>query len=254
MKYTIKKLSELSGVSRRTLRYYDEIGLLKPGEISSSGYRIYTQKEIDKLQQILIYRKLGVNLKDIKKIINSEGFDDIKALQEHRKKLLQQKEQLASLINNVEKTIRSKERRITMSNDEKFEGFKKRLIKENEEKYGQEIIDLYGEEVIKKSNEKITNMSKEEYERMTNIEDKLMKTLQAAMKTGNPAGEPAQKAADLHRQWLSFYWGTYNKEAHAGLVQIYVTDERFKQYYDKNQSGTAEFLRNAVLFYTRMEQ
>lgn len=141
-----------------------------------------------------------------------------------------------------------------MSNEEKFEGFKKRLINENEEKYGQEIRELYGKEAIKKSNEKVKNMSKEEHERMTNIEDELMKTLQDAMQTGNPAGELAQKAADLHRQWLSFYWGSYNKEAHAGLVRMYVTDERFKQYYDKNQPGTAEFLRDAVLKYTDMPE
>ena len=254
MKYTIKKLSELSGVSRRTLRYYDEIGLLKPGEINSSGYRIYTQTEIDRLQQILFYRELGVNLKDIEKIINSEGFDELKALQEHHKELQLQKKQLILLINIVEKTIRSKERKITMRNEEKFEGFKKRLINENEEKYGQEIRELYGEEVIKKSNEKVKKMSKEEHERMTNIEDDLMRTLQAAMQTDDPAGELAQKAAKLHRQWLSFYWGAYNKEAHAGLVQIYVTDERFKQYYDKNQPGTAEFLRDAVLKYISMSE
>jgi len=74
MQYTIKKMAELSGISSRTLRYYDEIGLLKPARINSSGYRIYTEKEIDKLQQILFYRQLGVSLKKIKNIgvINSK--------------------------------------------------------------------------------------------------------------------------------------------------------------------------------------
>lgn len=254
MKYSIKKLAELSGVTRRTLRYYDEIGILKPNSINSSGYRVYTEKEIDKLQQILFYRKLGVGLKGIQNIVNSEEFDELKALQEHHKKLLVEKERLISLINNVEKTIMSKERRIFMSNEEKFEGFKRKLIKENEEKYGQEIRELYGEEVIKRSNEKIKNMKQQEHERMTDIEDELMRTLQKAMDTGDPAGELAQKAADLHRQWISFYWGSYNKEAHAGLVQTYVEDKRFAEYYDKKQPGTAKFLRDAVLVYTGMKK
>jgi DNA-binding transcriptional MerR regulator len=254
MEYSIKKLADWSGVSRRTLRYYDEIGLLKPDRINSSGYRFYTQKEIDKLQQVLFYRQLGISLKNIKNIVNSEGFDEIEALREHHKKLIQQKKELMFLINNVEKTIISKERGITMSNEEKFEGFKKRMIKENEEKYGQEIRELYGEEEIKKSNEKVKNMSIIEHESMKQIENELMKTLKAAMQTSNPAGELGQKAADLHHQWLSFYWGSYNKKAHAGLVRMYVSDERFKQYYDKNQPGTAEFLKNAVLIYTGMTE
>jgi DNA-binding transcriptional MerR regulator len=254
MKYKIKQLAELSGLTKRTLRYYDEIGLLKPGNINSSGYRIYTQTEIDKLQQILFYRTLGVNLKSILKIINSPDFDELHALKEHLKKITKQKEQLEILINNVEKTIMAKERRIIMSNEERFAGFKKKLIEENEEKYGKQIREMYGEKTVQKANERVRMMSKNDHENMMKTEEILMKTLQEAMQTGNPAGELAQKAAELHRQWLSFYWGSYNKEAHADLVRMYVTDERFKQYYDKNQPGTAEFLRDAVLHYTGMTE
>jgi len=254
MKYTIKQLAELSGLTKRTLRYYDEIGLLKPGRINSSGYRVYSQIEIDKLQQILFYRTLGVNLKSILKIINSPNFDELQALKEHLKKLTKQKEQLETLVNNVEKTIMVKERRMNMSNEERFKGFKKELIAENEEKYGREIREMFGEETVRQSNERVKKMSKAEHENIIKIENELIETLKIAMQAGDPAGELGQKAADLHRQWLSFYWGSYNKEAHAGLVRMYVADERFKQYYDKSQPGTAEFLRNAVLFYTGMSE
>ena len=81
----------------------------------------------------------------------------------------------------------------------------------------------------------------------------MISTLIAAYETGNPAGELAQKAADLHRQWLSYSWNSYSKEAHAGLAQMYVADERFKEYYDKEQPGCAEFLRDAILIYTGMK-
>lgn len=254
MEYTVQKLSQMAGVSTRTLRYYDEIGILKPARINSSGYRIYGQREVDRLQQILFYRELGVSLESIKNIITAPYFDEVKALREHRGKLLEKREQLDLLIANVDKTIASKERSIKMSDKEKFEGFKKKLIEDNEEKYGKEVREKYGDEVVNKSNDKLMNMIQEEFDEATRLQKEVMETLLAAFKTGDPAGELAQKAADLHRQWLSFYWDSYTKEAHAGVAQMYVDDERFKAYYDKEQHGTAEFLRDAVLIYTGMKK
>lgn len=137
-----------------------------------------------------------------------------------------------------------------MSDKEKFEGFKKTMIEDNEKKHGEEIRKKYGEETVKKSNNKLTNMTKEQYAEIEALSNSVLETLKKAYATGNPAGELAQKAADLHRQWLSYYWDEYNKEAHANIAQMYVDDERFTAYYDKIQSGAAEFLRDAVLIYT----
>lgn len=254
MEYTVQMLAKLAGVSSRTLRYYDEIGLLKPARTNSSGYRIYGHKEVDKLQQILFYRELGVNLESIKDILNATDFDELKALREHLDKLLDRKKQLDLLIANVNKTIASKERRVSMGDSEKFEGFKKKLIDDNEKKFGKEAREKFGDEAINRSNNKVKNMTKEEYERITSIEEEMLKALKEAIKTGNPADESAQKAADLHRQWISFFWDNYSKEAHAGVAQMYVDDERFKDYYDKEQAGTAKFLRDAVLVYTGIKK
>lgn len=82
MEYTVQNLGKLAGVSTRTLRYYDEIELLKPARINSSGYRIYGQAEVDRLQQILFYRELGVNLDRIKEIITASTFNGVNALRE----------------------------------------------------------------------------------------------------------------------------------------------------------------------------
>ncbi|MEG6589882.1 MerR family transcriptional regulator [Paenibacillus barengoltzii] len=254
MEYTIQKLGNLAGVSTRTLRYYDEIGLLKPARTNSSGYRIYGRREVDLLQQILFYRELGLSLEDIRSIVTDPGFDGTRALREHRNQLLDKRKQLDALIANVEKTIASHEGRISMQDQEKFEGFKKQLIEENERKYGREIREKYGEDTIKKSNQKLMNMTQEEYEKVTQLENEVKVALAKAMKTGDPAGELAQKAADLHKQWLTFYWNEYSKEAHAGLAQMYVDDERFKAYYDKDQPGAAEFLRDAIQIYTGMKK
>jgi DNA-binding transcriptional MerR regulator len=250
MEYTIQKLASLAGVSTRTLRYYDEIGILKPARINSSGYRIYGQEEVNRLQQILFYRELGVGLDSIKEIVTVPTFDGARALREHREKLLEKREQLDLLITNVDKTIALTEGRITMSNKEKFEGFKKKMVEDNEKKYGKEIRDKYGKESVEASNAKVMNMTEEQYQEVTALAEQIHTTLAEAFKTGDPAGELAQKAADLHKQWLTYYWKDYSKEAHAGLAQMYVDDERFTAYYDKEQPGTAVFLRDAIHIYT----
>ena len=250
MEYTVLKLSRMAGVSTRTLRYYDEIGILKPARINSSGYRIYGQEQVDKLQHILLYREMGVGLETIQGIMNSKSFDETAALKDHLASLLAQKHQLDQLIANVEKTIESREGRVTMDDHEKFNGLKKNLIDDNEKKYGKEIREKYGEDTVKASNDRFMNMTKEQYEAFERLGDEVLSTLEQAFATGDPAGELGQKTADLHRQWLSYTWGSYNKEAHAGVAQMYVADERFTAFYDKKQPGMAAFLRDAIIIYT----
>lgn len=250
MEYTVQSLAKLAGISTRTLRYYDEISILKPARINSSGYRIYGQHEVDKLQQILFYKELGVDLENIKNIIFSPTFDEESALLEHHEKLLEKRKQLDLLIKNVEKTIAKKEGRIEMKDKEKFEGFKKNMIDENENKYGEEIRKKYGNESVDESNRKLMNMTQEQYDEVTKLSEEFMKVLAEAFKLGDPSSELAQKAAEMHKQWLTYFWKEYSKEAHAGVAQMYVEDERFTEYYDKEQKGTAAFLRDAILIYT----
>jgi DNA-binding transcriptional MerR regulator len=254
MEYTVQKLAKLSCVTTRTLRYYDEIGILKPARINSSGYRIYGEKEVDKLQQILFYRELGVALECIKNIVNNPFFDEDKALRNHREKLLDKREQIDKLIENLDKTIAFKEGKIEMSSKEKFKGFKKKLIHENEVKYGKEIREKYGEDTINKSNAKLLNMTGEEFNEASKTEEKLKDVLRDAFKVGDPSSSKAQEAAMLHKKWLEFYWPEYSREAHAGLARMYVEDERFRSYYDKDEPGTAEFLRDAVFIYTGVKE
>jgi DNA-binding transcriptional MerR regulator len=251
MEYTVQKLGQLAGVSTRTLRYYDQIGLLQPSRINSNGYRIYGQTEVNRLQQILFYKELGVSLDTIKKLLSSPTFHAETALREHRKKLIEKRKQIEQLIANVEKTIAESEGRTTMSNKEKFEGFKQNLISENEKKYGTEIREKYGKETVEQSNAKLMNLSEEDYQKVTALGQQIKDVLAEAFETGDPAGPLAQQAADLHKQWICFFWPTYSKEAHAGLAQMYVDDERFTAYYDKEQPGTAEFLRDAIAIYTK---
>lgn len=253
MEYTVNKLAKISGISTRTLRYYDEIGLLRPARVSSNGYRIYGKEQVDTLQQILFYRELGVNLDQIKNLLYSQDFEQEKALQDHLNALLQRKEEIELLIENVSKTISSLKGEIIMSDNEKFEGFKQKLIDENEQKYGKEVREKYGEKAINASNSKIKGMTPEQYAEVEKLSSELNATLKAAFESCDPSGELAQKVCELHKKWLCCFWanGTYSKEVHKALAQGYVDDERFTAYYDRIAPGCAVFLRDAINIYCR---
>lgn len=251
MEYSINELSKLAKVSKRALRYYDEINLLNPKRINSSGYRIYGQNEIDKLQQILFYKEMGFKLEEIRKIMISPSFDILNSLANHKKELIEKRNQINLLIENVEKTIAHKKGEIYMSNKEKFEGFKKELIDKNEEKYGKEIRKNYGDYQVDAANKKILGLSEEEYKEFESLSQEIIAKLKEAMEDGSPHGQKAQEACELHKKWLGYTWSFYTKEAHMGLGEMYVADDRFKKYYDDNKEGMALFFRDALKIYTK---
>ena len=173
MEYGIRELSEMAGVSARTLRYYDEIGLLKPLYVSDAGYRFYGETEVAMLQQILFYRERGFGLKQIRQILYREDFDIRNALEEHLSELLRQREHVESLIRTVEQTIRQVKGECKMSNAERFGAFKERIVHENEEKYGSEIREKYGNDEVDAANKKMLDMSEADYERFKNLGEEI---------------------------------------------------------------------------------
>ena len=249
MEYSSNKLSKMSGVSARTLRYYDEVDLLKPARVASSGYRIYGKEEIDRLQQILFYRELDFSLEDIRNLLSVADFDREKAFISHLVELNKKRERLDMLIDNVRKSIAVMKGETTMTDNEKFEGFKQTLIDENEQEYGAEVRGKYGDKVVDETNTKLMGLTQEQYEESKRLSLAVEETLKSAFDTGNPAGELAQKACDLHRQWLCILYPKYSKEYHKGLGEMYVADERFRANYDKLAPGCTEFLRDAINIY-----
>ena len=246
MEYTINQLAKLAGVSTRTLRYYDQCGLLPPKAVRTNGYRIYGETEVNRLQQILYYRELGVELSEIGRILSEKDFDGLSSLQNHLAALREKRARLDLLIGNVQKSISAMKGETTMTDEEKFEGFKEKLISDNERNYGEEIRGKYGDETVDRSNAKLKNMTKEQYAELEALTQELSSTLKAAFEQGDPGSDLAQKACALHKRWLCFYWDHYSKEAHRGVAQMYVDDPRFTAYYDAVAPGCAVFLRDAV--------
>lgn len=248
--YTVHELAELSGCTVRTLHHYDDLGLVR-AQRAANGYRRYGAAEVDRLQQVLLYREADLPLADIKRLLDDPAFDAHDALAGHLCELRMRKQRLDGLIASVEKTLACMEGSDEMSDKEKFEAFKQGLVDKNEQQYGEEVRERWGDDAVDASNAKVMGMSQEQYERTQALEQEIKDALVAAMAAGDPAGEEAQHAADLHRQWLSAFWkdGAYSKAAHQGIAEMYVADDRFKAYYEAIAPGAAEFLRDAIKAY-----
>jgi DNA-binding transcriptional MerR regulator len=123
MGYTVKKMAGISGVSVRTLHFYDEVNLLKPAYHGANGFRFYEEAQLLTLQQILFYRELGFELKEIKRILGQSDFDKVAALESHRKVLQQNLTRTRKLIVTIDKTIKHLKGTKTMNDQEMFAGF-----------------------------------------------------------------------------------------------------------------------------------
>lgn len=245
--YSTGKLSEISGVSSRTLRYYDEIGLLKPSFINESGYRYYDDKEVALLQQILFYKERGFDLQTIKEIIYRKDFDLSSALEEHLLSLEEEKKKIDSMINSVKLSIKSLKGEYNMSDKEKFEVFKKNLIDENEKTYGKEIREKYGDDSIDESNRKMLNMSEVDYQMFKELEENILTLVEKCVKENlDLDSKEAKELANMHQKWIKMTWNKYSVEAHKSLAMMYTMDERFKKYYDGNIEGCADYLSMAI--------
>jgi len=247
MEYGIRELSEMAGVSARTLRWYDSLGLLKPCRVGENGYRYYSSAEVDRLQHILFYRALGVDLKQIASLLDEPGFDRLAALRGHLAALESQRDRLDGMISSLRRTISAEERNETIMDKEKFEAFRKKAVNENEAKYGAEARRKYGDAAVEASNRMMMNLSQAQYAEWQSIDEEIIARLEKAVtENADPVGSEGRAIAELHKKWLCFTWEKYTLQAHKGVAQMYVLDERFTRYYDRAVPGCAEFLKNAV--------
>ena len=252
MEYSIQELSRLSGVTTRTLRWYDQIGLLKPSRVAESGYRYYGRAEVDRLQDILYYRALGVELARIKECLDDPSFDRLAALRNHLTALEAEQERLEQLIRSVKDTIGAEERNEIMSDEQKFEAFKQRAIAHNEKVYGAETRAKYGDREVDEANAAVMNLTQAQYQEWTELGREIQERLEAAVQAGlSPEGEEGKEITALHRRWLTINGNRYDPTRHQGIAELYVTDKRFTGYYDKQVPDCARFLRDAVVHWVK---
>jgi MerR family transcriptional regulator, thiopeptide resistance regulator len=243
MPYTVNKLAKLSGVSARTLHFYDEIGLLKPAYYGENNYRYYEQEQLLMLQQILFYRELGMPLSEIRVIINSDDFNKIKALLSHKIMLEQGLDRTKQMIKTIDKTISYLRGKTKMKNEELYYGFDSAKQKEHE-KY---LVanGILTQDFLDDCNKKIKDWS--DKEKITFIKDieAIMNSLMVAIdKKISASDSVVQKLMGEHYVWLERTWNP-TKETYLGLIELYQTPE-FKKFYDDRHPKLLAFMIEAM--------
>jgi DNA-binding transcriptional MerR regulator len=244
MTYSVKQLARLSGVTVRTLHFYDEIGLLKPAFLGANGYRFYQEKQLLTLQQILFFRELGLELKEIQRLLGRSRFDHAKALRSHRKTLLADMDRKRELIETIDNTLKQIEGKRKMKAAELFKGFDEKTQARHEE----ELIKRFGEsarEDIAQSRRKVSTWSKADWEKSAVEWDALCRALLDVMRCDMKLDAPeVQQLVRRHFEWLKQFW-TPNREAYAGHGK-FLADSELRQAYDKYDPKLADYLGEAI--------
>lgn len=240
----VKEVADLVGISVRTLHHYDDIGLLTPDRLTPSGYRLYSDKNLETLQQILFYKELGFSLQKIKQMILSPTFNREVALLEQRQMLVAKRKQLDQMIATIDKTIQHAKGVIQMSNKERFVGFDF-----SQNPYEKEARQRWGDEVVDKSNATLENMPKEEKKSMEEKMGSVYREL-AALRHSSPASHEAQAAIKKWHDFLNQNFHHYSLEAFKQLGKMYVQDDRFTKNIDLFGDGLAQFMCDAMAIYS----
>ncbi len=240
MSMKVKEVADLVGISVRTLHHYDEIGLLVPNETTDAGYRMYSEEDLETLQQILFFKELGFPLKKIKDILMSPLFDRQEALELQRKVLIEKRNRLDKMLVTIERTIKHTKGEIHMSNKEKFEGFDF-----SKNPYEQEARERWGDEAVNRANQNINGLLKEQQEEIQKKCEDIYREL-ASLRHESPTNDDAQVAIKKWYDLLNNNFGNYSYDAFKGLGQLYVADERFTKNIDQYGEGLAQFMCDAM--------
>lgn len=247
--YSVKKLSKLAGVSVRTLHLYDQIGLLKPSTRTEARYRMYGEKELLRLQQILFYKELDFPLQEICRILDDANFDLIQALESHKEALQSKQNRIATLLSTIDKTMVKLKNGVMLKHEELYEG----LPKETAEAYRNEAIDKYGTEVVEHSENQLRKLSKQDFAGLI-AESKEITNALVSLMGEEPTSNVVQKQIARHYQSIRMFWGTAGSsdlqaEAYKGLGELYVNDERYTTNDGKSNPDFAVFMRNAMSYF-----
>ncbi len=272
-KRTVKEMADLAGVSARTLRYYESLGLLHPAR-SEADYRLYSEVDAKRLAQVLAMRSCGLPLATIKRICadsvdagsadagsaadtkGSQGSmapkdattSILSTLKHHLATLEKQRDSTAAAIDRTKAAIAALERMEPMTTEDSFQQMKREGLARFEEEFGQEARELYGNDAIEASNERMMALTRDEWDAKELLEEAIKVQLRLAMATGDAASEEACELARMHRRWITIHWGEgYSLEAYRALVHGYLADPRFVKYYDSAAGeGATEFLVQVV--------
>ncbi|NNF70556.1 MAG: MerR family transcriptional regulator [Acidimicrobiia bacterium] len=244
MDNTVGQVARLAGVTVRTLHHYDEIGLLHPSGRSEAGYRLYSEADLERLQELLFYRELGFGLDDIKRMMGDPGYDRGAALREHRELLQAELAARRAMLETVETAIARHEKGATMSKEEMFEVFGDFDPAEHEA----EARERWGDtDAHKESSRRTSQYTKDDWVTIKAEADAIEERLAELLRSGaDPSGGEAMAAAEAHRQHIDSWFYPCSSAMHVNLAEMYVADARFAEHYDSREPGLATFVRDAI--------
>ena len=246
--YTIKQLAQLANVSKRTLRYYDQIDLLKPSTVGDNGYRYYDQDKVLRLHQIRFYQELDFSLEQIRKILDKSDFNALQSLMAQKEALQQQAKRLDRLIDTIDKTILHLRGTMIVNNKDLFAGFDEEKQKE------------YAEEASRRWDPKLVKQSNQRWNRLTAVQKKEI------MAEGNqiysdmieqlgtePDSETVQAiVARWHQHIRHFYEPSF--ATLRGLGQGYANDPAFRATFEAMHPDLPDFLQAVITVYCDQEE
>jgi DNA-binding transcriptional MerR regulator len=241
--YTIRELADLAGVTTRTLRYYDQVGLLKPAEIAENGYRYYDRGNLLTLQQILFFRELDIPLKEIQLILCQPDFQLFSSLKNHQRTILERISRYQNLLHTIQMTLLDLEGDQIMKPEEIFNGF-------NEQEYQAEARKLWGDTPqFNESQRNWSSYSEDEKEEIIKLGGEITRRMVTGDSQAKPDDPGVQTAVSEYYQYLNEYFYSCEVEFLRSLADMWVQDPRFAVNYERIREGGAEFVRQAVHFY-----
>ena len=240
MAYSIKQIADLAGVTTRTIRYYDQIGLLAPIQIGENGYRYYDRGSLLRLQQIMFYRELDVPLRDIQIIMSRPDFNPLEAMEKHRLALLNRRQRFDMLIHTVDQTIQTLKGESQMKENEIFDGF-------DESEYEEEARQRWGNTVAYAESQKRWGSYSADEKQAIKVEGQEITRRMVGSDGGVKADDPQIQAAIAdYMSYINRNFYTIDKEMLGNLSDMWVADPRFAVNYERIRKGGAAFVREAV--------
>jgi DNA-binding transcriptional MerR regulator len=243
--YSVGQVAALAHLTVRALHHYDEIGLLSPSDRSAAGYRLYSDADLERLQQILFYRELGFPLKQVAAILNGGATDAASHLRTQHRLLRERIDQLQAMLGAIDKTLEARHMGVRLTPEERFEVFGTFVP----EDYDQEVRERWkGTSEFEESQRRVSQYTKEDWTRMKAAAEENGRALVEAMKDGvAPESDRAMALAEQHREHISRWFYECSDEIHRGLGEMYVADPRFTAFYDRMSPGLATYLRDAIV-------
>jgi DNA-binding transcriptional MerR regulator len=249
--YRIKELADMSGISIRTLHYYDQIGLLKPRRSEDNRYRLYNDGSIVRLQQILFLKELEFPLSEIKRILDDPHFNEMEALHMHRKVLVEKRDRLMRIIQSVDESIEAIKGGKEMDSNKRLQPFDRSKLDEFQKQYEQEVKEKYGQtKAYEQFEEKRKSYKDNDFSIIEQERIEIFKKIAAVMDL-NPEEKTVQELIHEWRMHITRYHYECTIEIFRGLGEMYTADERFKNNLDQIRDGFAEFMSDAIRLYGR---